>query len=145
MNEQIETVSYEIKQAEWDDAGVLTGYASVKQVRDRAGDEIAPGAYLNLASLVEEGFGAVGHDLSRLPIATIEEATEDAHGLRVRMQFHTTEEAQAARTVVRERLKRAISCAPRRKDAAAGDSPASKSAKFPSSPCPRTRWPWSPA
>lgn len=106
MNEQIERATYEIKQAEIDEAGVLTGYASVKQVRDRAGDEIAPGAYLNLASLVEEGFGAVGHDLSRLPIATIEEATEDAHGLKVRMKFHTTDEAQAARTVVRERLER---------------------------------------
>lgn len=86
--------------------GVLEGYASVLGGPDRVGDIILPGAYRNLDALTQEGFGAVGHDWSELPVATIEEAKEDAKGLFVRMRFHTTPAAQQAQTVVQERLQR---------------------------------------
>lgn len=89
-----------------DGTGVLEGYGSVKGNVDAYGDEIADGAYIELDGLVKAGFGAVGHDWYDLPVATIEEAREDAKGLFVKMRFHSTDEAQKARTIVKERLER---------------------------------------
>lgn len=86
--------------------GVLTGYGAYKGNVDRAGEVIADGAFKNLDDFVKEGFSAIGHDWHSLSIGTIESAKEDDQGLDFAMQFHSTPQAQDARTVVRERKER---------------------------------------
>lgn len=88
------------------DSGELLGYASVTGELDRDDEVIERGAFVNLADLVQQGFAAVGHDWYGLPVGTIEEATEDEKGLKVRLAFHSTAAAQDARTVAVERLAR---------------------------------------
>ncbi|MBA4291361.1 HK97 family phage prohead protease [bacterium] len=82
----------------------LRGYASVKNVVDSYGDVICDGAYGDLGEFVRTGFVAVGHDHSGIPVGYVTEAKEDERGLLVGMKFHSTAEAQAAKTVADERL-----------------------------------------
>ncbi len=88
------------------EVGELEGYCSVKHNVDRVGDVIEDGAYVDLDSLVKDGFGAISHNWYGLPIGTVEEARETDKGLYFKMQFHSHPEAQAARTVVKERFER---------------------------------------
>lgn len=89
-----------------DDAGsgFIEGYPSIKNNVDHGGDLIVDGAYKNLDRLIAKGFTSVGHMNHGLPIGFIVDAKEDAKGLWVKMQYHSTPEAQAARTVAKERL-----------------------------------------
>lgn len=82
----------------------LAGYASVKHEIDAYGDVILDGAYGNLDEFVKDGFVAVGHDHVSVPIGYVTSAKEDRKGLFVSMAFHSTVEAQEAKTVVEERL-----------------------------------------
>ena len=86
--------------------GTLTALVSAKNNVDRVGDKIVDGAYKFLDETINDGFGAVGHNWSDSPIMTIESAKETADGLEMEMMFHSTKEAQDARTVVIERLAR---------------------------------------
>jgi HK97 family phage prohead protease len=87
--------------------GSFTGYASVFGNTDRQNEVVLKGAFArSLPSFLRDGFGALNHEWSSLPIATISEAREDDRGLFVKGQFHSTPDAQAARTIVRERLER---------------------------------------
>jgi len=83
----------------------LEGYASIKHVVDAYGDVILDGAYGDLAEFVRSGFVAIGHDHSGIPVGYITQAVEDAKGLFVGMEFHSTEAAQSAQTVTKERLQ----------------------------------------
>ena len=87
------------------DTGELVGYGNVTGNLDRCGDIVEKGAYKNLATFVTDGFGGVAHNWEE-PVATIEEAYEDEHGLVVKMLFHSTDDAQEARTIVMERMER---------------------------------------
>lgn len=93
-----------IEQGSVTESGLLMGYANVTGVLDRAGEVVVRGAYKNLDAFVTDGFMAVGHDWFGLPVGTIKSAREDERGLWVEAEFHSTEEAQKARTVVSERL-----------------------------------------
>jgi HK97 family phage prohead protease len=86
--------------------GTITLYCAVFHNVDLQGDVIVPGAFKNLDAFVKNGWGAVNHNNwgSDLGIAYIESAAEDAHGLKVVAKFHSTPDAQAVRTKVRERL-----------------------------------------
>ncbi len=87
--------------------GSFTGYASVFGNTDRQNEVVVKGAFAaTLPGFLKDGFGALNHEWSTLPIATISEAREDDRGLWVKGQFHSTPDAQAARTIVRERLER---------------------------------------
>lgn len=90
-----------------DGHGFITGYASTFSNFDSVGERVTKGAFLpSLLDFMKDGFVAVGHDWSALPIATPVEASEDEHGLFVKAEFHSTADAQDARTVIRERLER---------------------------------------
>jgi HK97 family phage prohead protease len=66
---------------------------------------VAPGATAaSLPNLVRAGFLAWSHEYRSLPIGMIDQAHEDAKGLWIAGPFHSTPEAQAARTVAAERL-----------------------------------------
>lgn len=90
-----------------DGHGIIAGYASTFGNFDSTGERVVKGAFLpSLLDFMNDGFIAVGHDWSALPIATPVEASEDDKGLFVRGEFHSTTDAQEARTVIRERLER---------------------------------------
>jgi HK97 family phage prohead protease len=87
--------------------GSFNGYASVFGNIDRQNEVVVKGAFATtLPGFLKDGFGALNHEWSALPIATISEAREDERGLWVKGEFHSTSDAQAARTIVRERLER---------------------------------------
>lgn len=87
--------------------GSLTGYASTFGNWDSVRERPVKGAFApHLAAFLKDGFIAVGHDWAALPVATPTEATEDDHGLLLKADFHSTQDAQAARTVTNERLAR---------------------------------------
>jgi uncharacterized protein len=87
--------------------GSFSGYASVFGNTDRQNEVVVKGAFATtLPGFLKDGFGALNHEWAALPIATISEAREDERGLWVKGEFHSTSDAQAARTIVRERLER---------------------------------------
>jgi HK97 family phage prohead protease len=89
------------------DTGGFEGYASLFGVRDDGGDVVEAGAFKDaLASFLADGFIALGHDWEQLAIGTIADAKEDARGLLIRAEYHSTPEAQAARKVAQERMAR---------------------------------------
>lgn len=101
--------SVDVTQFKFDDEshggyGGFTGYASVFNVVDSYGDIVRAGAYADcLKDFVRDGWLAVGHEWGTLGVGFIADAREDHYGLMVDAAFHSTKEAQDARTVVRER------------------------------------------
>lgn len=88
-------------------AGGFSGYASTWNNVDYAGEIVTKGAFADcLARFKAEGFIAVQHEYSDLPVATVKDAYEDAKGLFIDCEFHSTDEAQKARTYMRERMER---------------------------------------
>jgi uncharacterized protein len=101
----------QIKMSDPDDKdypdGLFEGYASTFGNFDRVGEAVVKGAFLDtLEEFLKDGFIAVGHGWSSLPIATVVDAYEDDIGLYIKAAFHSTQAAQDARTVMCERLKR---------------------------------------
>jgi len=91
----------------FDDAGngAFSGYGSVFGNVDSYGDVVMRGAYAEtMADFLKAGFIAVGHDWGSTPIAYPTDAKEDDYGFHFSAAFHSTDEAQAARRVMRERL-----------------------------------------
>lgn len=88
-------------------SGNLQGYASTFQNWDSVQERPVKGAFTrHLADFKSDGFIAVGHDWSALPVASVEDAYEDDHGLFFKAAFHSHTEAQAARAVTTERMAR---------------------------------------
>jgi HK97 family phage prohead protease len=99
------TLALDVKAVD-DDAGTVEFYALAFGNRDRQGEVIEPGAVKNVDEFVRDGWIALNHDWNSLPVASIESASQDGRGLYVKAAWHSTPEAQAARTVVRERMSR---------------------------------------
>lgn len=107
----LEHKTFAIKRAEFkadgDGPGELTGWGATFGNVDEGGDVIIKGAFTDaLPAFLERGFVPVGHDWLGLPVATIADAKEEDDGLWFSAEFHTTQAAQDARTVVRERVER---------------------------------------
>jgi hypothetical protein len=102
----IEHKSFAVECKGLDGDGSVELYAAVFGNVDRAGEVIQPGAFKNLGEFVESGWLAVNHDWDKLPVATIDGATQDAKGLLIKAHFHSTPEAQNVRTTIKERLAR---------------------------------------
>lgn len=87
--------------------GGFVGYASTWDNWDAVNEKPVRGAFgKSLSDFVQNGFIAIGHDWSSLPIATVKSAIEDDHGLLIDVEFHGTTPAQEARQVMTERLAR---------------------------------------
>lgn len=85
--------------------GRISGYAATFGNKDRQGDVIMPGAFKDgIETFKRDGFIAVGHDHGALPVAMPSVVREDSKGLYLEADFHSTPEAQAARTVAQERI-----------------------------------------
>lgn len=99
-------LSVELKMSE-EGHGQITGYASTFANWDDVGERPVKGAFVpHLSDFLKDGFVSIGHDWKALPIATPTQAYEDEHGLYVVADFHSTPDAQNARTVIRERMER---------------------------------------
>jgi HK97 family phage prohead protease len=98
------SLAFEVKAA--DDDGSVTLYCAVFGNVDLQGDVLMPGAFANLNAFVKEGWGAVNHANwgPDLGVAWVESAEQDAIGLKVVAKFHSTPDAQAVRTKIRERM-----------------------------------------
>lgn len=89
-----------------DGNGFVTGYASVFTNFDSVGERVVRGAFAeSIPAFLKDGFIAWSHDWSK-PIGTPLEAVEDEFGLKVVGEFHSTQDAQEARTVIKERMDR---------------------------------------
>lgn len=88
-------------------SGSVAGYGSVFGNLDSYGDVILPGAFAKtLQSFIDEGALLWGHEWGGQPIATVKAAREDATGLWVEGEFHSTDYAQECRSIARERIER---------------------------------------
>lgn len=88
-----------------DDGGEFSAYFAVFGNVDRANEVIQPGAFKNLADFVKSGWIGLNHEHARLPIAYPVDAVQDGKGLLVTGRYHNTPDAQAVRTVARERMQ----------------------------------------
>jgi uncharacterized protein len=104
--------AFDVKIEPGADPGTITLYAATWGGPDRQGEAIDPGAFTNLDTFVRDGWIALSHDFAELPIATVESATQDAKGLLLVCRWHSTDDAQECRTVVKERMERgkAVKC-----------------------------------
>lgn len=83
--------------------GAFEMYALVFGNVDRQNDIIEEGAVQNLEELALDGWIALNHVQEDLPIAYIDTAIQDSHGLKLTGRFHSTPKAQEARTTILER------------------------------------------
>jgi hypothetical protein len=98
-----------LEKAAVSETGEFSGYANVFNIVDRGGDRVLPGAFdKDLDRFLREGFISWGHDWGQM-IAMPVEAKEDATGLFLRAQFHSTEAAQEKRVITQERLAAGLS------------------------------------
>jgi uncharacterized protein len=104
--------AFDVKIEPGTDPGTIVLYAATWGGPDRQGEAIDPGAFVNLETFVKDGWIALSHDFAELPIATVESATQDAKGLLLVCRWHSTDDAQECRTVVKERMERgkAVKC-----------------------------------
>lgn len=85
-------------------SGGFEGYLSIFNNLDEVGDIVLPGAFIEtIPSFIKDGWIALSHDWDELAIAYILDAYEDNTGLYIKCAFHSTDEAQEARTVMMER------------------------------------------
>ena len=106
MGTEIERKSLPVELKIDDANGTVTLYASVFGNVDHQGEMIVPGAFKNLDQFIIDGWLAVNHDWSEMGVASIDSATQDPHGLLVTANWYSTEDAQEARTIVKERMAR---------------------------------------
>lgn len=86
------------------EAGTFEGRASTFGSVDSYADVVVPGAYRDtIPEFLSRGFIGWGHDW-REPVGIVTAAEERADGLYVSGQFHSTDLAQQARTIARERV-----------------------------------------
>ena len=109
MSHETKHIPAEVKAAS---DGELVLYAAVFGNVDRVNEVIEQGAFKNLPEFVASGWIAVNHEWDDLPIASVTTAEQDAYGLKLTCQWHSTPEAQKCRTVVKERMERgkAVKC-----------------------------------
>jgi HK97 family phage prohead protease len=87
--------------------GQLRGYASTFANWDRVNERPVKGAFTaSLPTFLKDGFIAYSHQWGSPPVATVNEAYEDEHGLFFSADFHSTSFAQDVRTTVTERIER---------------------------------------
>jgi HK97 family phage prohead protease len=95
-----------------DDPGGFSAYVARFGNLDRADEVIEPGAFRNLDDFLGSGWIGVNHDMKSLPVAYVDHAEQDSHGLLVTAKWHGTPDAQACRMIVNERLAagKAVKC-----------------------------------
>lgn len=101
----VKTGVFDFEMKSIDDQGRFSAYFAAFGNVDRGGDVIEPGAFRNLDEFARDGWIGINHQMERLPVAYPTRVVQDAKGLLIDGQFHTTEEAQACRTVVLERVR----------------------------------------
>lgn len=87
-------------------AGTIEGYAARYGNVDHGQDIIKPNSARNIGQFIKTGTVTIGHDYYKQGVATIKSAVEDETGLYVTAEWHTDQDSQKARTIVKERLER---------------------------------------
>lgn len=91
------------------DGNTIAGVANVMGVPDRGRDVVFPYAFRSaVGTFLEQGFVPVGHSWGGLPVAMPTKAEDRGRELYVEAEFHSTDDAQKAKTIVRERLAKGL-------------------------------------
>ena len=106
LDSVVEHKSFNLAEFKVDAAsGEFSGYGSVFGNEDAGGDIVMPGAFAKaIPAFLKDGFISWSHDWS-MPIAMPTEAREDRRGLFLAGRFHSTPDAQTARTIAGERVE----------------------------------------
>jgi HK97 family phage prohead protease len=108
MGDKLTHRTFMLKGAELDDNGILKGMAAVYGNLDDGGDIIDKGAMSGAVErFLKEGFISWGHDWND-PVAFPTDAEDTDEGPSLVAQFHSTQRAQDARTITRERLNNGL-------------------------------------
>lgn len=100
------TTTLEVKFLDDSLHGGFEGYASTFDNWDRVQERPRRGAFKkHIKDFLTDGFIAIGHDWYSLPIAYPTQAAEDEKGLYLKANYHSTDSAQDARRVMRERAE----------------------------------------
>lgn len=103
--EAMEHKSFDWEIKSFDDSGTLSMYVASFGSIDRGGDIIEPGAFANTDAFIRDGWLGTNHSVDKMPIGFPLSAVQDSKGLLCEFQFHSTPEAQAARTTILERMR----------------------------------------
>lgn len=103
--ERKEFVLAEFKMSESGHGG-FSGYLAVFGNKDRHGEVIEEGAINNVPEFITDGWSSYNHWGTKLPVATIKDARQDSRGFWIDAEFHSNEEAQEVRTIMKERMER---------------------------------------
>ncbi len=91
------------------EGNTIAGVANVMGVADRGRDVVFPYAFRGaIPAFLASGFVPVGHNWGGLPVAMPTKAEDRGRELYVEAEFHSTPEAQSAKTVVQERLGKGL-------------------------------------
>jgi len=105
----METITKNLKMSGSVNGNTLVGAAAVQGNLDRGADVLFPGLWKGvLGDFLKEGFVPLSHDWGSLPIAMPTKAKEVGAELQVEAEFHSTDEAQKAKTVIAERLAKGM-------------------------------------
>lgn len=92
------------------DGNTIVGAGAVMGNVDRYGDVIFPGAFKGVTKgFLADGFMPVGHKWDDLPVCMPKKCYEQGSELIVEGEFHSTDDAQEAKTVISERLANGLS------------------------------------
>ncbi len=95
----------DLKASAIEDNSITVVASTMGTADDRCGDVIFPGAYKKcLPGFLVNGFVALGHDWGGLPVAIPTACKEMGNQLVSTATFHSTQEAQDARTICKERM-----------------------------------------
>lgn len=87
-----------------DSTGEFSAYFAYFGNVDRAQEILEPGSIANVSQFARDGWIGTNHKMDALPVAMPLSAVQDSRGFLVHGKFHSHPEAQACRTVVKERL-----------------------------------------
>lgn len=89
---------------------MLEGAGNVTGIMDAGADVVFPGFFAPvLSQYLQDGFMPIGHNWNELPVAMPKTAKEVGNRLMCSFEFHSTDRAQEARTVCKERMERGLS------------------------------------
>ncbi len=111
LPEDAETKGFDWDVKALDGSGQLSMYVAYFNNVDRGGDCIEPGAFKNVEDFARSGWMGINHCMDSPPIGFPISVVQDSKGLLCKFQFHSTQAAQEARSIILDRMNASKSVA----------------------------------